>query len=182
MSRQNPRKAVAAMLPPGTAEIRPMTLGVYAALERIGSPLVTGEEPKDTLELLPSLYLLTHDPREVFRGNVLDLAMQWADTQPVEAMARIRDAAWRQMAAFFDVVPQAEKKKESGNDGWIANYADWAARTYHWSWKEIMWEVPASALALLRRQGCKGEDGEMRIFPLSEIEKIDDGQETQSRA
>ena len=45
-----------------------------------------------------------------------------------------------------------------------------------------MWEVPASALALLRRQGCKGEDGEMRIFPLSEIEKIDDGQETQSRA
>ncbi len=117
MSRQNPRKAVAALLPPGTAEIRPMTLGVYAALERIGSPLVTGEEPKDTLELLPSLYLLTHDPREVFRGNILDLAMQWADTQPVEAMARIRDAAWRQMAAFFDVVPEGVKKKSPGTTG-----------------------------------------------------------------
>lgn len=117
MSRQNPRKAVAAMLPPGTAEIRPMTLGVYAALERIGSPLVTGVEPKDTLELIPSLYLLTHDPREVFRGNVLDLAMQWADTQPVEAVSRIRDAAYRQMAAFFDVVPQDEKKKSPATTG-----------------------------------------------------------------
>ena len=111
MSRQNPRKAVAAMLPPGTAEIRPMTLGVYAALERIGSPLVTGEEPKDALELIPSLYLLTHDPREVFLGNILDLAMQWADTQPVEALRRIHDAAMRQMAAFYDVIPQGEKKK-----------------------------------------------------------------------
>ena len=117
MSRQNPRKAVAAMLPPGTAEIRPMTLGVYAALERIGSPLVTGEEPKDTLELIPSLYLLTHDPREVFRGNVLDLAMQWADTQPVEAVSRIRDAAYRQMAAFYDVVPQGVKKKSRAATG-----------------------------------------------------------------
>ena len=117
MSRQNPKKAVAAMLPPGTAEIRPMTLGMYAALERIGSPLVTGEEPKDTLELIPSLYLLTHDPREVFRGNVLDLAMQWADTQPVEAVSRIRDAAYRQMVAFFDVVPEPEKKKSLATTG-----------------------------------------------------------------
>lgn len=117
MSLQNPRKAVAALVPPGTAEIRPMTLGVYAALERIGSPLVTGEEPKDTLELLPSLYLLTHDPREVFRGNILDLAMEWADTQPVEAVSRIRDAAWRQMAAFYDVVPEGVKKKSPETTG-----------------------------------------------------------------
>lgn len=117
MSRQNPRKAVAAMLPPGTAEIRPMTLGMYAALERIGSPLVTGKEPKDALELIPSLYLLTHDPREVFRGNVLDLAMQWADTQPVDAMRRIQEAAVRQMAAFFDVVPEGVKKKSPATTG-----------------------------------------------------------------
>jgi len=113
MSKANPRKAMAALLPPGGAEIRPMTLGVYAALERIESPLVTGKEPKDTLELIPSLYLLTHDPREVFRGNILDLAMQWADTQPVGAVERIREAAERQMAAFFDVVPQNDEKKKT---------------------------------------------------------------------
>lgn len=111
MSAANPKKAVAALLPPGGAAVRPMTLGVYAALERIGSPLVTGKEPKDTLELVPSLYLLTHDPREVFRGNVLDLAMQWADTVGVDALERICDAAKRQMAALFDVVPEDAQKK-----------------------------------------------------------------------
>lgn len=112
MSKANPRKAMAALLPPGCAVIRPMTLGVYAALERIGSPLVTNVPPKDTLELIPSLYLLTHDPREVFRGNILDLAMQWADTQPVGVVDAIREAAERQMAAFFDVVPQSDEKKK----------------------------------------------------------------------
>lgn len=120
MGRANPRKAVAALIPPGGAAIRPMTLGVYAALERIGSPLVTGEEPRDTLELIPSLYLLTHDPREVFRGNVLDLAMQWADAQPVSAVEAIRSAAEAQMAAFAAVLPEAEgaspkKKRTAGS-------------------------------------------------------------------
>lgn len=92
--------------------VRPMTLGMWAALERIGSPLVTGEEPKDALDLVPSLYLLTHDPREVFAGNILDLAMRWADSQPVSVMAEIRDAAYRQMNAAFDVIPEDENPKK----------------------------------------------------------------------
>lgn len=118
MSRANPRKAVAALVPPGQAAIRPMTLGMYAALERIGSPLVTDVPPKDTLELIPSLYLLTHDPREVFRGNVLDLAIQWADTQPVGAVEAIRAAAEAQMAALCDVIPEeAQKKTGAGTTG-----------------------------------------------------------------
>ncbi len=116
MSKGNPRKAMAAILPMpigvgGGLAVRPMTLGMWAALERIGSPLVTGEVPKDALELLPSLYLLTHDPREVFRGNVLDLAMQWADTVPVATMDAIRSACDRQMAAVADVIPELSPKK-----------------------------------------------------------------------
>lgn len=91
--------------------VKPMTLGMWAALERIGSPLVTGEEPKDALELIPSLYLLTHDPREVFRGNVVDLSMQWADTVPVATMDAIRRACYRQMNAAFDVMPELDPKK-----------------------------------------------------------------------
>ena len=91
--------------------VKPMTLGMWAALERIGSPLVTGEEPKDALELIPSLYLLTHDPREVFRGNVVDLSMQWADTVPVATMDAIRRACYRQMNAAFDVMPEDDPKK-----------------------------------------------------------------------
>ena len=118
MSRSNPKKAMAALIPPGQAVIRPMTLGMYAALERISSPLVTGVEAKDALELLPSLYLLTHDPREVFRGNILDLAMQWADTQPIEAVVAIRDAALEEIRAMLDVTPEQDsdkpKKKTTG--------------------------------------------------------------------
>lgn len=111
MSKQNPMKAMAALIPPGQAVIRPMTLGVYAALERINSPLVTGKDAKDTIELIPSLYLLTHDPREVFKGNVLDLAMQWADTVPVSAMAEIRAACEEQIKAVYDVIPEQDPKK-----------------------------------------------------------------------
>lgn len=121
MSRTNPRKAMAALLPLPLktacgVTVRPMTLGMYAALERIGSPLVTGEDAKDALELIPSLYLLTHDPREVFKGNVLDLAMAWADTMPVSAVEEIKAACYRQVGAMTDVIPQLspEELKKNG--------------------------------------------------------------------
>ena len=122
MSKANPRKAMAAILPlavecPCGATVRPMTLGMWAALERVGSPLVTGEGPKDTLELVPSLYLLTHDPREVLRGSFFDDAVAWADTLPVSALEEIRDACYRQMGAMFDVIPEVKKKSRPGTGG-----------------------------------------------------------------
>ena len=175
MSKANPRKAVAAILPlaiecPCGCTVRPMTLGMWAALERIGSSLVTGEEAKDALELVPSLYLLTHDPREVLRGSFFDDAVAWADTLPVSALEEIQRACYRQMGAMFDVIPEVKKKAPPG-DGWIALVAHWAARELGWSWNEILWDVPCSAIALLRRQEGLAAD---KIFPLSEIEKIDD--------
>lgn len=66
-----------------------------------------------------------------------------------------------------------KKSAERGNDGWIAALVDYFAFRYHWSFREIFWEVPLSALALLRRQEGIRKN---KIFPLSEIEKIDDGQ------
>ena len=163
MSAKNPRKAMAALLPlavkcPCGETVRPMTLGMWAALERIGSPLITGEPPKDALELIPSLYLLTHDPREVLASGFFDAAVAWADS-----LRRVAGG----------------KKKDEPSDGWIAAVAHWAAREYGWSWREIMWEVPASAIALLRRQERLAAG---KIFPLSEIEKIDDGEEAKGRA
>ncbi len=92
---------MAALLPlpmeagPDGLTVRPMTLGMWAALERIGSPLVTGKAAKDSLELIPSLYLLTHDPRAVLCGDFLGKAMQWADTVPVSVMASVRAACDR---------------------------------------------------------------------------------------
>ena len=115
MSRENPEKAIAALIPspleavPGVV-VRPMTLGMWAALERIKSPLVTGDEPKDTLELVPSLYLITHDPREIFRPDFLDAAMKWADTMPVDVVAAIDKAARRQIDAAVDVIPEDDGK------------------------------------------------------------------------
>ena len=122
MSKANPRKAMAALLPlavecPCGAVVRPMTLGMWAALERVGSPLVTGKEPKDTLELVPSLYLLTHDPREVLRGTFFDDAVAWADTLPVSALEEIQRACYRQMGAMFDVIPELKKKPRPATGG-----------------------------------------------------------------
>lgn len=124
MSRGNPEKAIAALIPspleavPGVV-VRPMTLGMWAALERIKSPLVTGDEPKDTLEIVPSLYLITHDPREIFRPDFLDAAMKWADTMPVDVVAAIDKAARRQIDAAVDVIPEDDGKtsKKKTTDG-----------------------------------------------------------------
>jgi len=115
MSQGNPKKAIAALMPgsvktPEGLVVRPMTLAMYAALERIESPLVTGREPKDAAELLPSLYLLTHGADQIFAGNLTALAFAWADTMPLTALAHIREACDRQMRVVMDVMPEAQKK------------------------------------------------------------------------
>ena len=94
-----------------------MTLAMYAALERIESPMVTGVEPKDTAELLPSLYLLTHGADQIFAGNLLALSFAWADTLPVVAMQHIREACHRQMRTVMDVMPEAQKKTPKAMTG-----------------------------------------------------------------
>lgn len=122
MSKGNPKKAVAAILPspvetPERLVVKPMTLAMYAALERIDSPLVTGREPKDAAELLPSLYLLTHGAEEIFAGNLCALAFAWADTVPVTALDSVREACERQMRCVLDVMPEAQKKTAGGTTG-----------------------------------------------------------------
>ena len=70
-----------------------------------------------------------------------------------------------------------KKSEKRGHDGFVAALAHWAAQTYHWSFEDILWRVPFSAICLLRRQQFVKPDGTMTVFPLSEIEKIDNGQE-----
>lgn len=111
--RANPKKAVAAAMPLPIGDVRPMTLAMWAALEHIDSPLLKSSNPdgQAVLDLLPSLYLLTHDPREIFRANLLDLAMQWADTLPVTAIADIRRAAEAQMRTVAAVIPEDDEEE-----------------------------------------------------------------------
>lgn len=109
--RANPKKAVAAAMPLPIGDVRPMTLAMWAALEHIDSPLLKSATPdgQAVLDLLPSLYLLTHDPREIFRANLLDLAMEWADKLPVTAIADIRRAAEAQIRTVAAVIPEDDE-------------------------------------------------------------------------
>ena len=124
MSTANPEKAVRAILPVPIqckcgCTVRPVTLGVFAVLERIKSPLL-GETPVDgPLSLIPSLYALTHDPADSLAPNLYERSLEWADTLPPSALAEIRDAAERQCAAMLDVVPQSAASKNSRRNSMI---------------------------------------------------------------
>lgn len=140
MSRANPKKALAALLPlpvsAGAFTVRPMTLAMWAALERIDSPLlgveargkreeVRGNDelgndkpPASSLDLIPSLYLLTHGAKEIFRHDFFDAALAWADTVPVTAIRDIERAARAQIQTVADVIPELDedepRKKATG--------------------------------------------------------------------
>ena len=97
----NPRKALSAALPPaidvcgGAYSVKPITLGAFALLERYRSPMLfpRSGKPAETLDLLPSLYILTHDAADCLSGNILDKAVEWADAVGVDAIGEIREAA-----------------------------------------------------------------------------------------
>ena len=112
----NPKKAISALMPPAIdcgegISVAPMTLAMWAALERIESPLITGKPAKDTMDLLPSLYLLTHGAAEILSGNLLAKAYEWADTVSPLVMERIRRACAEQITVITDVIPEGGKKK-----------------------------------------------------------------------
>ena len=121
MSELNPAKALRALLPRPVVieglglEVRPLSLAAFAILDEIGSPLVreAGTVPNTPFALLPSLYVLTHDPLEVLDGmageNLLRTALGWADALPPAALTKIERAARAQIAVFIDVAPRAKK-------------------------------------------------------------------------
>ena len=122
MSKANPVKAMRAVLPApidvgGGYRVRPLSLGMYAILERIGSPLITPGATPDVLETIPSLFVLTHDPAEALGGDLFERALAWADQVPPAIIVDIRDAAVRQIRAMTDVVPEAGKKKAATTAG-----------------------------------------------------------------
>ena len=119
---ENPTAALAALVPQpipvdGTGEVvRPFTLALYAALDRIHSPLLYGGVGTDALALLPSLYIATHDPGEWYKPELLARATEWADALPPQALPALRDACAAQIRAVLDVTPEADPKKKAGGD------------------------------------------------------------------
>lgn len=118
MSTGNPRKAVCALLPVAIRgegwEVRPITLGIFAILERISSPLLEAGAKPQAMDLIPSLYVLTHDPMESLTGDLFAKSVAWADTFPPRALAAIRAAVMRQVKTINDVVPEGGDEKKKG--------------------------------------------------------------------
>ena len=117
MSRANPKKALAALLPlpisAGGFTVRPMTLAMWAALESIDSPLLAApaDDAQAALDLIPSLYLLTHGAEQIFRRDFSQAAFSWADSVPVSAILDIKRAAVAQLRVVSDVIPEADPEK-----------------------------------------------------------------------
>lgn len=178
MAKSNPAKAVAALLPVAIRgegwEVRPLTLGIFAILERISSPLLEAGAKPQAMDLIPSLYVLTHDPMDSLTGDLFAKSVAWADTLPPRALAGIRAAVMRQVRVVTDVVPAEDDVKKKGTNGWLAILTQWAAEQYHWTWDETLWRCPASAIALWHRQWRRAQ-GDDKMMPLSTIEEIDNG-------
>ena len=114
---ENPRAALAALLPPPVAlpdigeEVKPFSLAMFAALDAIRSPLLYGAaEDATPLAVIPSLFVACRGWREAQRPDLLARAMDWADALPPSALAALKDAVAAQVRVLLDVTPESKKK------------------------------------------------------------------------
>jgi len=118
---ENPRAALAALLPPSVAvpgtdeEVKPFSLAMFAALDAIRSPLLYGG-PQDAtpLSVIPSLFVACKGWREAQKPDLFDRAMAWADALPPSALVALREAVARQVSTMLDVTPESKKKDAGG--------------------------------------------------------------------
>ena len=166
---ENPRAALAALLPPpvavpGTAEeVRPFSLAMFAALDAIRSPLLYGAaEDATPLAVIPSLFVACRGWREAQRPDLFARAMDWADALPPSALPALRDAVG------------IKKKRRNGTNGWIVTMAEWACETFGWTLDYALDGIPAASIVLLQRQArvAAGVDDTM---PLSVEEDLRNG-------
>jgi hypothetical protein len=118
---ENPRAALAALLPPSVAvegageEVKPFSLAMFAALDAIRSPLLYGG-PQDAtpLSVIPSLFVACKGWKEAQKPDLFDRAMAWADALPPSALVALREAVARQVSTMLDVTPESKKKDAGG--------------------------------------------------------------------
>lgn len=127
MSKSNPAKAVAAMLPlpiecGGDVVVYPLSLAHYAILESIDSPMLWAEDRASTdnctmLKMLSSLYVVTHAANEVFGAlpSLDDIAIEWSSNLLPSQFEQIKSAVNQQIQLMLNVVPNpADGKKKVG--------------------------------------------------------------------
>lgn len=110
----NPEKAVDAILEgevqTETDVVFPLTIARYAYLEKIGSPLLTGKPDIDGT--LATAFVMTC-PRDQLKKlrkkeDVLEAALEWADSRPFDQLAGIVDAVVEKLQTLGYVAPNAE--------------------------------------------------------------------------
>ena len=124
---ENPEPVLDALLPAsihvacGRVVVRPLTLATFALLDKIRSPLLTGDCSVRVIGLLPTLYVLTHGASvclaDLYAGRLEAVAIDWADQFPPKILSEIRDAAEAQIGKILYLIPPPDdatsKKKET---------------------------------------------------------------------
>ena len=115
----NPKAAIEALFPQPIdcgegVEVKPFSLATYALLEKIGSYIIFPHEPTQE-ETLSSLYICTHDAKEVFKNlNKLDeLAFEWASTLRPDMVNIITDAILKQVEVVKKAMPPEDDQKKT---------------------------------------------------------------------
>lgn len=121
----NPKAALDALFPQPIdcgegVEVKPFSLATYALLEKIGSYIIFPHEPTQE-ETLKSLYICTHDAKEVFKNfdKLTDLAFDWASNLRPAMVNTITEAILKQVDAVKRAMPPEEgpEKNPPQTDG-----------------------------------------------------------------
>lgn len=121
----NPKSALAALFPQpidcgNGVSVQPFSLATYALLEKIGSYVIFPHEPTQE-EILKTLYICTHDPKEVFRDidNLLQNAVDWASEQYPSIVDKVTSAIMRQIEIVRNAMPPTKEidAKKAVTDG-----------------------------------------------------------------
>lgn len=127
MSKTNPKASIEAMFPKSIdcgfgVEVKPLTLGHYALLEKIDSYLVNGEHKPDSIEVIKTFYICTHDSKQILESfsNLEEESFKWAETLPPGITTSIANAILKQIDAMANVIPhigeEGKKKVTPGTD------------------------------------------------------------------
>ena len=162
MDKQAPKNPAASL--DALAATPELTLGKMAVLTRINSPILVGEA-SDIPSTLTALWILASPFDEVLenRHDLETPALKWGERmEPAEYRRRII-AAMDAVDAYYAMLPRKEpepkKKTERAGNGQIAELAEWLCRTYGWTLRYVLNELPAVQAALLWRCYSQGPGG-----------------------
>lgn len=132
MEGENPKSAIDAILEDDKElksglRIFPITLGRYALLELVKSPLIDKDTKFSTIALIPTFYIMTREVSELKGYNSRNIeqleadAMEWAENQTIQDSNEILDELLQKFNLVQrvkpDVAEDTKKKDRPQTDG-----------------------------------------------------------------